>query len=691
MADKKRILIVGGGYGGVWAGKILEKHFRTRPEVEITLVDRRPYHTLMTELHEVAGWRTEPDAVQVSFRKIFGAKRITVATDSIEKIDFKSKVAVSARNSYPFDYVILGTGAEPEFFGTPGVAENSFTLWSFEDAMRIRHHLEECFAKAAMETDPERRKRLLTFVVAGAGFTGMEMIGELLEYRDVMCRKLHLKREESRVVVVEALPTILPILEEPLRVKAEKYLKKHGCEMMIGTPIVGAEKGKVLLKDKPALETETFIWTCGVKGSNFAGSLDVPCGRRNRLEANAEMRCMDDEADFVYIVGDNSGYLHEGKPLAQIVETAHFTAEAAAKNIISDIDGGARHSFKPNYHGVMVSLGSHYGVSNAGGMQTKGWFALAIKHFINMYYLFNIAGFNQVWEYFKHEFLDIKDGRSIIGQLIGYKVRGYWPLLLRMWLGFMWFVEGMNKIKEGWLDFSTGQSKSSWLFSPGVIQAGVKPLADAASAASGAVAPAVDAASAATGAVAAAAPAATSAASAAVAAAPAATSAASAAYAAAPAAVDAASAATAAATTAAPAAAAKATTFLDTAKAIIDPNSGFVTWFRHTFMDGIFAYLPYTLMQVMVVGMEVGIGLALFGGFFTWWAAAASIAMCLLFTFSGMFMWSQLWFLFAAIVMLGGAGRTLGLDTWSVPFFKRWWNGTRFARKWHFYGDDPTK
>ena len=649
MAGKKRILILGGGYGGVWAGKILEKRFRKDPEVEITLVDRHPYHTLMTELHEVAGWRTEPESVQVSFRTIFGAKRINVVTDSIEGVDFEAKVARSARNSYPFDYILLGTGAEPEFFCTPGVEENSLTLWSFDDAIRIRRHLEDCFAKAAMETDPERRRRLLTFVVAGAGFTGIEMVGELLEYRDVMCHRNHIDRGDTRVIVVEALPNILPILEEPLRAKAEKRLRKMGCELMIGTPIVGAEKGKVLLKDKPALETETFIWTCGVRGSSFGACLDIPAPKRNRFETDAEMKST--KYPYVYVVGDDSGFLCDGKPLAQIVETAHFTAEAAAKNIISDIAGGERHVFTPKYHGVMVCIGSRYGVSNAGGMKTSGWFALFIKHFINMFYLFNIAGLNQVWEYFKHEFLDIKDRRSFVGGFLEHKVRGYWPLLLRMWLGTMWFFEGLNKIGEGWFAFSAG-SKSGWMFSPGVVQAGVKAVADAGSAASeaAAVAPAVaDATSAASAAVAGAAE---------------------------------------AVGKAAPDAFRE---IWDLTKPIIDPNSGFATWFRHVFMDGIFAYVNYPVMQVMVVVMEMGIGLALFGGFFTWWAAAASLAMCLLFTFNGMFMWSQAWFFFAGILMLGGAGRSFGLDNWSVPFFKRRWNGTRFARKWHFYADDPTK
>ncbi|MBL8968513.1 MAG: FAD-dependent oxidoreductase [Spirochaetaceae bacterium] len=653
MGDKKRILILGGGYGGVWAGKILEKRFRKNPEIEITLVDMRPYHTLMTELHEVAGWRTEPESVQVSFKKIFGAKRIEVVTDKIEKVDFEAKRANSATREYPFDYIVVGVGAEPEFFGIPGVAENSFTLWSFDDAMKIRHHLEETFAKAAMEPDADKRKKLLTFVVAGAGFTGIEMIGELLEYRDVMCAKHYLDPKECRVIDIEALPSILPVLEEPLRASAEKYLQKKGCEIKLGQAIVGAEPGKVLLKDGTVVETDTFIWTCGVKGSSFAGSLAVPMGKRNRIECDEEMKSP--KYPYVYVVGDNAGLVREGKPIAQIVETAHFTAEAAAKNIIADIAGGERHKFTPNYHGFMVSLGGRYGVANAGGMKTRGFIAMFMKHFINMFYLFNIAGFNQVWEYFKHEFLDMRNRRSIVGNLFAYKVRGYWPLLLRMWLGLMWMFEGINKIGEGWLNFAKGSS-SGWMFSPGVVQAGVK------------VAEATSAASEATGEWAAAA---------------------------APAAADAVAAASGAATEAvAQAADGAAKVFAkvwDLTKPIIDPNSGFVTWFRTTFMDGIFAYLPFQAMQIMVVVMEIAIGLAFIGGFFTWFAAVASIGMVLLFTFSGMFAWDQAWFLFAAIVMMGGAGRAFGLDNWSVPFFKKWWNGTKFARKWHFYGDDPTK
>jgi NADH dehydrogenase len=671
MSVEKKILIIGGGYGGVWAGKILEKHFRKNTNIEITLVDTKPFHTLMTELHEVAGWRTEPESVQVSFRKIFATKRINVVQDTIKNVDFEAKKATGTIANYDFDFCVIGAGAEPEFFGIPGIKENSFSLWSFEDAMRIRNHVEHIFYAASKELDPVVRKRMLNFVVAGAGFTGIEMIGELLELRDVMCRKYYMDPKDVQITNIEALPSILPILEEPLRAKAEKYLAKKGCRVMLGQAIVGAEPGKVLLKSGEIVETDTFIWTCGVKGSSFAGSLALPMGKRNRIDCDEGMRST--QYPNVYVVGDNAGLMVNGKPMAQVVESAHFSAEAAAKNIIADIEGGERHVFKPNYHGFMVSIGGRYGVANAGGIKSSGFVAMFFKHFINMFYLFNIAGINQVWEYFKHEFLDMKNKRTFVGGFISHNIRFYWVLLLRMWLGLVWIFEGVNKIGEGWLNFAKGSS-SGWMFSPGVVQKGVE-VADAGSAASGAWDAAAevtattiaDAASAASGAWDATAEVATEA-------------------------VTAASGAWEAAGDVVTETAGRVFKVVwDLAKPIFNPQSGIVTWFRTTFMDGIFAYLPFSLFQIMIVAMEIAIGLALFGGCFTWLAAAASIGMCVIFTMSGMFAWNQLWFVFAAIVMLGGAGRAFGLDYWVVPFFKKWWNGTKFARKWHFYADDPSK
>ena len=127
----------------------------------------------------------------------------------------------------------------------------------------------------------------------------------------------------------------------------------------------------------------------------------------------------------------------------------------------------------------------------------------------------------------------------------------------------------------------------------------------------------------------------------------------------------------------------------DTSLSILSWDNPLVTWFRQTFMDGMAAYIPFQFFQVMVVSVEVALGLALMGGLFTFPAAGVSIIMCLVFILSGLFSWSQLWFIFAAIVMLGGAGRNTGLDYWVMPWLKKWWNGTSLAHKTYLYKGEP--
>ena len=722
MTEATRVVVLGGGYAGVQAAKILHRGLGKRRDIDISLIDRDTSQTLMTELHEVACGRVEPESVRISYRKIFGALRVRLVADTIRTVDFENRRLVSDHGSYPYDYLVIGVGAEPEDFGLPGVKENAFMLWSFDDAMRLRRHIEDTFRAAAAEIDPGRRAEMLTFVVAGAGFTGIEVAGELKDQRRVMCRALHIDESVVRIIVVEALGDILPNLPPNLQEKARRYLERRGVEIMLRSPIMGAEPNKVLLSGNKAIPTRTFIWTCGIQGREFAGNLSITKGRcvnrlcrfsttqstcgvknctfapgryvvgkRGRLLVNERMQSVD--YANVYAVGDVAWYLEGRKVLPQIVESAVQTAETAAHNIIADLDGAPMKAFRSNYHGIMVSLGAFSGVAHVMGMSLTGIFAIGLKHLINIVHLFGVAGVNQAWEYVKHEFLDVKNQRSFIGGLASYKVRGYWPLLIRLWLGFMWVVEATNKITQGWLDFSSGTSKTGWMFSPGVVQAGLK-AADATSAATASAAPGAAGAGAAAAAADATSAATSAAASTAASAGTAATSAASAAQAA-PQAAAAASSAAAAATSAASAAPAHAAAaqgpWLDTTRNILDPASGLVTWFRHTFMDGIFAHLPYSLFQVIIVMTELLIGLALFGGFFTWWAAVASIGLCVIFTLSGMFAWNQLWFLFAAILMMGGAGRAFGLDSFTVPFFKRWWNGTRLARKSRLYADEPTK
>src|SRR6056297_1867571 len=653
---KKKIVILGGGYGGIAATKKLYSHFKRKRDVEITLIDKNPYHTLMTELHEVAGSRVEPDAVQVSFKKIFGGTGVKLKCDDIVDIDFENRVLKSEQEQYSYDYLVIGAGGEPEFFDLPGVQENAFTLWSFDEALRLRHQVEDRFREAARQVDPEKRKKMLTFVIAGAGFTGIELAGEILERRDSLCRRYHLKKCEVRVLIVEALDTILPILPPKMQDKAEAYLKKKGAEIMTEAPVVGAEEGLVKLGPNKEIATDTFIWTCGIQGSEFTARIPLTkgqyakgqcsyassegihgmagchledderyiVGERGRILVDEEMKSVDH--DNVYLVGDILWYLENEKVLPQIVETALQTGDVAAENIIADIEAKPKKKFKSNYHGFMISLGGKYAVAHVAGVSLTGIFAMAMKHLINMHYLFGLAGVNAVWGYLQHEFFTIKENRSILGNHLSAKIPNYWAVPLRLFLGGKWLFEGIKHILEGWLNPGDGGLTEVWT---GAIKLPGVAFEDAASAATGA-----DAGSAATGA-------------------------------------------------AAEGAAEGAAEYGEPLMEAL----GIYTWFAENVLSAS-PLLAFLLQSAVVLG-QVAIGLALIGGLLTFPAALVSIGFSIMFIFSGWGNPELLWYIMVSIVMLGGAGRGFGLDHWVMPWLKHQWNSTKLAQKTHLYDDEP--
>ncbi len=648
MKQPTRIVVLGGGYGGVEAAKKLYKKFKKKKDIEITLIDKNQYHTLMTELHEVAGSRTEPDAVEVSFAKIFAGTNVRVVSDYITSVDFETKKLQSASASYEYDYLVLGTGGEPEFFGIPGVQEHSHTLWSLEDAIRIKERVENRFREAAREADPAKRSRMLTFAIAGAGFTGVELAGELAERRETLCRDYHIDPREVRILIIEAMDRILPSYPDKPTQKARRYMDKIGIECMLNSPIVGAESGVVNLADGTRVETDTFIWTAGIQGSEFTARINLTKGKHSKDEcsyASAEgihgmAGCRFDEderyivgergrilvnehmesVDYkdVYLVGDMIWFLEGDHVVPQIVETALQTAEVAVENLISSIEGGEKKTFKSNYHGNMVSIGGKYGVAHVMGVSMWGFPAMAMKHLVNLHYLFGLAGFNAVWNYLQHEFFQIRESRSIMRGHLAAKIPTYWALPLRIFLGYKWMNEGINKILSGWLDPGVGggifDPDPAQIFLPGVD---LLP-ADAESAAT----PEGNGGDA-----------------------------------------------------------------TDYGEAILDEAIGAYTWFAETVLS-IHPSVAF-LAQAGVVIAQIVIGALLILGLFTVPAALVSIALGIMFIVSG---WGNVelwWYLAASILMLGGAGKGFGLDHWVMQWIKRGWNGTKIAKKTYLYFGEP--
>jgi NADH dehydrogenase len=450
----KRIVILGAGYAGIEAARVLHKKLKKQNDVEITLIDQNDHHTLLTELHEVAGHRVGPSGVQVSIAHALQYTKAKFVQDKIVKADLKEKKLFSETSTYPFDYLITGFGSEPAYFGIPGIEENAFTLWSLDDAKIIHDHILKMFQLASRENDAKKRSELLTFAVGGGGFTGVELMGELIEWTRELCHEYNINRTEVKLLIVEALPTILPIINEKLIKKSIKYMEKHGVEILTNSPITNVEKDSFTVKSGKTYKTRTLVWTGGIQTNSFVNELGVTVGKRNRVVVNEY--CQTVEYPYVYATGDNMQFTDEkGEVLPPLVETALQSGHTAATNIANEILGKEKVKLKPNLHGVMVSIGSTYGVAQLNGMpMMSGFLAILMKHLVNLHYLFGVGGIELCWDYLNHEFFHTNRNYNFFLQSIisHAKERSFkfWLVPLRIYLGYKWLLSGLDKINNGW-------------------------------------------------------------------------------------------------------------------------------------------------------------------------------------------------------------------------------------------------
>ncbi len=570
MSQTKKIVVLGAGYGGIEAALDIYRHSRKEKNIEITIIDKNEYHTLLTELHEVAGNRVTPDGLMINLEKIFEHTKVRVIKDRIESIDLDGQALKSETSSYQYDYLILGTGSEPTYFGIPGMKEHSFTLWSMEDALKINRHIRSTFKKASEEKDPEERAKLLTIVVGGGGFTGIETVGELVQWADELCGEYGINRNEVKLYVVEAMDKILPNLPDPLIKKATAFLEGKGVKVLTSSPITEVKQDGLTLKSGEIIKTDTLIWNGGVQCNSFAANLGLKTNRRGRVEVNEYMQTV--EHSNIYAVGDNCYFeAEEGKgPMPALVESALQSGQCAAHNVLADIHGKNKKPMKLNLHGVMVSIGSRYAVSKVSGLpQLSGYLATALKHIVNMHYLFGIGGFTILAEYINHQLIHNTRKSTFLGPHFTAKSANFWLVPLRLYLGYMWILSGLEKYHSGWFDYQM--------------------LAGTADAASGA----------------------------------------------------------------------------SMMQLIGDQTPGWYAWI----VDAIL--VPNAMLfQKLIVFTEVGIGLALIAGLFTFIAAAVAVVMNLNFMLStGL---NDYWFLMASIACLGGAGRAFGLDHYVIPFLRNW-------------------
>jgi len=664
----KKVVVLGGGYAGVLTAKKLAKKFKKNKDVQITLIDKQSYHTMLTELHEVAAGRVNEESIRMDLKRIFAGRNVDVVLDEITNIDFDKKVLTSKETTYEYDYLVMGTGCKPTFFGIPG-SEHAHQLWSYTDAVNLREHILNMFRQAALTSDKEKRRELLTFVTVGAGFTGVEMAGELGEWKDELCRSFHIDKEEVTLYVVDFAPKVLPMYPDKLVRKAERRLIKLGNELVMNSAVSEIHADKVVLnKGEKVINTRTVIWAAGIEGSDIVDQAQVEKAGRGRIVTNGHLQAKD-YAD-VYVVGDNIFYIPEGeeRPVPQMVENAEHSAPVVAHNIAADIKGGEYKTYKPTFHGSMVCIGSRYGVAQVGmpGMwfNLSGFFAMASKHLINLVYFVQVLGFNKIWSYLMHEFFHTKNNRSMVGGLLSNSAPVFWKFPLRVFVGFMWLQQGLTKLPKVVSDFNN------------VFLLPSPPKADAIGAASGAVSDAVSAASGAVTEV-----------------------------------VSAASGAVTEAVTAASGAVTETVTqvatnggdifsqladlvhnFMDWIAVLPVPGfvENMVNWSMNAFFytpDGTEFTALASLVQAGMIFGEIIFGGMLIIGLFTPVAAIATIAMGCMIWASGMAPTDMLWYLVGGFALIGNSGMVLGLDYYVWPWLRDMMKRIPLLRKWYLYVD----
>lgn len=303
---KTNIVIIGAGFAGVYATKKLSKYFKGNKDISITLIDKHSYFTYLTELHEVAAERVPEDAIQYDLKRLFfNQKNVHLITDNIKSIDYNSKTVIGANGNYPYNYVILGIGSEPNDFGTPGVKEYGYTLGSWEQAIQLKNHIRSVIQQGSITHDKEKRAALLSIAVVGSGFTGTETIGEICDWKDVLAKEYKINPEEIKLTLIEMAPTIMNMLDRKDAEKAERYMKGRGVRIMKSTGVVGVREDDL----EKALQIQLKINDLISELTSFKGNLydvmklilakrGVSVGRARNPLPHAE----DDEMDHVEVV-----------------------------------------------------------------------------------------------------------------------------------------------------------------------------------------------------------------------------------------------------------------------------------------------------------------------------------------------------------------------------------------------------
>jgi NADH dehydrogenase len=402
--DPQHVVILGGGFGGLTAARALAS-----APVQVTLADRNNYHLFQPLLYQVATAGLSPGDIASPIRWILRKQRnVRVVLASAQAIDAAQGVVILDTGSMPFDFLVVATGSTHAYFGHDDWAKVAPGLKSLDDALEIRKRMLLAFERAEEETDPARQRALLTFVVVGAGPTGVELAGALAEIaRHTLAREFRsIETGQARIILVEAASRLLATFPDPLQAAAARSLVRLGIEVRLDAAVTGVGPGWVRIGND-TVHAATVLWAAGVAASPLGRTLGVPLDRAGRVLVEEDLTAPGHPN--IYVVGDLAAFMHHGGSLLPgVAPVAVQQARHAARNIRRTLEDRARLAFRYRNPGNLATIGRAAAVADFGRVRLSGWIAWLTWLFVH---IMKLAGFrNRVlvlvqwaWAYFTYQ------------------------------------------------------------------------------------------------------------------------------------------------------------------------------------------------------------------------------------------------------------------------------------------------
>ena len=415
MTETKRVVVIGGGFAGLWAVRQL-----ARAPVEITLIDRRNHHLFQPLLYQVATAGLAAPSIAAPLRHILRDQRnVTVHMGEVLRIDTKAQQVMLTDRHISYDYLLVASGATHAYFGHDQWEQFAPGLKTLDDAFLIRRRVLSAFEQAEAANNDAERDACLTFAVIGAGPTGAELAGTLAEIaRHTLTRDFrHIDTRKARILLIEAGPRVLAAFTEELADKARKQLEHLGVEVHAGKPVteIGAD---FLRFGDQRIAARTILWAAGVAASPLGKQLGAELDRAGRVRVQPDLSLPTHPE--VFVAGDLASIEQDGKPVPGVAPAAKQMGARVAKNILARMAGTPTRPFHYTDFGALATIGRHSAIAQLPKLRFSGllawWFWLAL----HIYFLIGfrsrlIVLINWAWAYFTYA----RGARIILGNEVG--------------------------------------------------------------------------------------------------------------------------------------------------------------------------------------------------------------------------------------------------------------------------------